>query len=211
MVLTDARSMGRWAPDQPIASSPAGTPAARPRRSSRRAPAPGTRALRTSAAYAAHAGDHLRPGARRSAWRSAARARRRCPSRSWNTSTWPSVAGPAPIPITGISSRAISVSATAAGIASNTIEKHPACLQRERVAGDRHGPLGGAALRAVAAQRGGGLRGEPDVAHHRDAGVDDRARALRRWSPPRSSLTASQPASLMNRCAVAIACSSEPS
>ena len=48
------------------------------------------------------------------------------PSRSWKTSTWPSVAGPAPIPITGISIRGMISSATAAGIASKTIEKQPA-------------------------------------------------------------------------------------
>jgi len=36
------------------------------------------------------------------------------------------------------------------------------------------------------------------------------ARARSMVVPPRSSLTASHPASLMNRCAVATACSFEP-
>ena len=48
------------------------------------------------------------------------------PSRSWKTSTCPSAAGPAPMPITGISMRGMTRSATADGIASKTIEKHPA-------------------------------------------------------------------------------------
>ena len=48
------------------------------------------------------------------------------PSRSWNTSTWPSVAGPAPMPITGTSISPISSSVTALGIASKTIAKQPA-------------------------------------------------------------------------------------
>ena len=86
--------------------------------------------------------------------------------------------GTAPMPITGIVSSGMSAAATAAGIASNTIEKQPACLQRERVAGEPERPLGGAALSAIAAERGRGLRREADVAHHRDAGVDDRAGTL---------------------------------
>ena len=47
------------------------------------------------------------------------------PSRSWKTSTWPEVAGPAPIPITGISSCSTIASVTAAGTASKTIAKQP--------------------------------------------------------------------------------------
>ncbi len=47
------------------------------------------------------------------------------PSRSWKTSTWPEVEGPAPIPIVGISSFATIASVIAAGTASRTIEKQP--------------------------------------------------------------------------------------
>ena len=47
------------------------------------------------------------------------------PSRSWKTSTWPAVAGPAPIPIVGISSFSTIASVTAAGTASKTIAKQP--------------------------------------------------------------------------------------
>ena len=53
-------------------------------------------------------------------------------------------------------------------------------LQRERLLGDLRGRGRGAALRLPAAERGRGLRGEADVAHHRDAGADDRARAADR-------------------------------
>ena len=47
------------------------------------------------------------------------------PSRSWKTSTWPEVAGPAPMPIAGISSRATIAAVIAAGTASKTIAKQP--------------------------------------------------------------------------------------
>src|ERR1700745_3541822 len=111
------------------------------------------------------------------------------PSRSWNTRTCPSVAGPAPIPITGIASISVTTVATAAGIASNTTEKQPASwsagaaaarnppkpdreaagpLERERVLRDRERALRGPALGAVAAERGRRLRGEADVPHYRD-------------------------------------------
>ena len=48
------------------------------------------------------------------------------PSRSWKTSTWPSVAGPAPIPITGIRICGMIAAATVDGIASKTMLKQPA-------------------------------------------------------------------------------------
>ena len=53
-------------------------------------------------------------------------------------------------------------------------------LERERLVEHRARALGGAALRAVAAERGRRLRRQPDVAHDRDAGADDRAGALGR-------------------------------
>ena len=51
-------------------------------------------------------------------------------------------------------------------------------LQGERVAGHLHRSLGGSSLGLVAAERGRGLRGQADMAHHRNPGIDDRARAL---------------------------------
>ena len=48
------------------------------------------------------------------------------PSRSWKTSTWPSVDGPAPMPMITASIWGMISAATALGIASKTIEKHPA-------------------------------------------------------------------------------------
>src|ERR1700758_3432037 len=51
-------------------------------------------------------------------------------------------------------------------------------LERERVTGHLEGTLGRTALRAVTAERGGGLRRQANVAHDRDAGVNDRPGAL---------------------------------
>src|SRR3954471_9567921 len=51
-------------------------------------------------------------------------------------------------------------------------------LERERVLEHLLAPLRGAALGAVAAERGRGLRGQADVAHNRRAGLDDGACAL---------------------------------
>src|SRR5919197_290081 len=96
------------------------------------------------------------------------------PSRSWKTSTCPSVAGPAPMPMTGISMRGMSSSATAEGIASKTIEKHPASWSASASRAIR---AAAAALRAVAAERGRGLRRQADVPHDRDPGAHDRAGA----------------------------------
>ena len=51
-------------------------------------------------------------------------------------------------------------------------------LQGERLLEQLDRTLRRLALGFVAAERGGRLRGEADVAHHRDAGADDRPRAL---------------------------------
>ena len=133
------------------------------------------------------------------------------PSRSWNTSTWPSVAGPAPMPITGISISPISSSVTALGIASKTIAKQPASCSARASAAIR---AAARALRPWAFQPPSavevwGVRPTwpitgmpaPTIARARLAGA----------SPPPSSLTTSQPPSLTIRIAVAIACSSETS
>ncbi len=48
-------------------------------------------------------------------------------------------------------------------------------LDRQRLGGQLQRALRGAALGAAAAQRDRGLRSQADVAHHRDAGPDDRA------------------------------------
>ena len=101
------------------------------------------------------------------------------PRRSWNTSTWPSVAGPAPMPITGTSSSRISSSVTALGIASNTIVKQPASCSASASEAIRSGSCSRAPLRLPAAERGRGLRCEAHVAHHRDARADDRRRTTR--------------------------------
>ena len=54
-------------------------------------------------------------------------------------------------------------------------------LQRDRVTRNLERAFGVATLGAVAAERRGRLRGQADMAHDRDPGVDDRSRPLRRW------------------------------
>ena len=46
------------------------------------------------------------------------------PSRSWNTSTWPSQAGPAPMPMVGTSSGSVTAAPTFSGTPSTTTAKH---------------------------------------------------------------------------------------
>ena len=100
----------------------------------------------------------------------------------------------------GISISPISSSVTALGIASKTSAKQPASCRASASAAICAAAARGAPLRLPAAERGGGLGGEPDVAHHGDARRRrSRARALADASPPPSSLTASQPASLTMR------------
>ena len=102
------------------------------------------------------------------------------PSRSWKTSTWPSVASPAPIPITGTSSCGISASVTAAGTASKTIAKQPtACsASASRRSAPPPRPVRPCALKPPSALAD--LRRQADVAHHRDARPDDRPRPIDR-------------------------------
>ena len=87
---------------------------------------------------------------------------------SCQTSTWPSVSPPAPIPIVGTASARVAARATAAGIASSTIAKQPppgarARPRRARAAAPPSGPA------REAAEPGRRLRRQADVAHHRDA------------------------------------------
>ena len=97
---------------------------------------------------------------------------------SCRTSTWPSVLAPAPMPITGISIWPMITSVTSAGDRLEDDREAARRLQRERLVEHRPGALGGAALGAVAAERGRRLRRQPDVAHDRHAGAHDRARPL---------------------------------
>ena len=75
-------------------------------------------------------------------------------------------------------------------------------FERQRVVEQALGFDRGASLRLVAAQQIHRLRRQPDVAHHRNAGVDQGADA-RRLGPAPSTLTASTPASLTKRIACA--------
>ena len=100
------------------------------------------------------------------------------PSRSWKTSTWPSVAGPAPIPITGTSMLRHERLGDRCGNRLEDDREAAGRLQRQRLLGELRRRLGGLALGLEAAEGGGGLRRQADVAHHRDAGADDRPRPL---------------------------------
>ena len=114
------------------------------------------------------------------------------------------------MPITGTSRRGISASVTAAGIASKTTAKQPT---------DCRASVSSASLAAASAVRPWALK--PPSA---DAVCGVRptwpitgmpelmiARARSTETPPRSSLTASQPDSLTKRWALSIACSFERS
>ena len=85
---------------------------------------------------------------------------------------------PAPIPMTGISRRWGEQLRDGGRNRFEHDREAAGILERERVARDRQGALGGATLGAVAAERRRGLRGQPDVAHHGNPGVDDRAGPL---------------------------------
>ena len=103
--------------------------------------------------------------------------------------------GPAPIPITGTWSAASSASATAAGTASKTMAKQPAACSARASSAICSRRFGGLALSLEAAERhwrsgASGRRGPSPGCPSRTI-----ARARSTDGPPRSSLTASQPAS----------------
>ena len=109
------------------------------------------------------------------------------PSRSWYTSTWPLVAAPAPMPMVGTSSAAVAAAATAPGTHSRTIAKHPASAAH-RAIDHLHRLVVAPPLGPEPAEDGDGLRGEADVAHHSDAGVDERPGGVDARGPgPRAS------------------------
>ena len=132
------------------------------------------------------------------------------PSRSWNTSTWPSHAAPAPMPIVGTVDALGDRARRPARDASSTIAKRrpPRAPARRR----RASCCAFAAVRPCTLKPPScvdRLRRQADVAHHRDARGDDRARHAQRRVPPPSSLTTSAAASLTKRPALRTASSSE--
>ena len=129
-------------------------------------------------------------------------ARRRAlvrPSRSCQTSTWPSQPAPAPIPIVGTVSASVSArrSAPAPPRARSRSSLPPRARARPRSSRSRL--LGGSALRLEAAEHRRRLGRQADVSHHRDARADDRAATRESVGPAPSSLTASAPASFTKR------------
>ena len=84
------------------------------------------------------------------------------------------------MPITGISISAHQLVGDGAGDRLEDDREAARLLQRQCLGGDAGGRPGVAPLGLPAAERGRGLGGQADVAHHRDAGADDRARPARR-------------------------------
>ena len=92
---------------------------------------------------------------------------------SCQTSTWASVAAPAPIPIVGIDRLRVTRSARSLGTTSSTIANAPAASM---ALASLHEDLAvlAAALHPVAAELVDRLRGQAQVRHHGDAGRDQR-------------------------------------
>ncbi len=100
------------------------------------------------------------------------------PRRSWKTRTWPAVAGAGADPDRRHLELLDDLVGDRRGDGLDHDREAADRLQREGVLQLLDRALGVLALGFVAAEGGRGLRGEADVAHHRDAGVDDRPGAL---------------------------------
>ena len=87
---------------------------------------------------------------------------------------WPEHPAPAPIPIVGIRRRSVIAAASCSGHELEHDRERPGLLDRERVGEQRPCLLAVLALDADLAHRVDRLRREADVAHDRDAGVDER-------------------------------------
>ncbi len=96
------------------------------------------------------------------------------PSTSWNTSTWPSHCGPAPMPMVGTSTALGDHAGHLVGHALEHDGEAPGVGQRLGVGHEPQRGLLLAALHLEAAHGVHRLRGEAEVAHHRDLGVDER-------------------------------------
>ena len=150
-----------------------------------RLPVPGNAPASTSARYAAAA---ARIVPRRSAYGRAWRGTKD-PRPSTSVMTWicPAQPAPAPIPMVGMRRRAVIAAASCSGTSSRTTAKAPASWTASASWSERSRLLAALALHPDLAQRVDGLRGEADVAHHRDPGLDQRlddpGRAGRRPRP----------------------------
>ena len=88
------------------------------------------------------------------------------------------------MPIVGISSDSVIRVATGDGTASRTRANAPRVLQRQRVLEQLQRRIGGAALCAEAAELRRRLRRQPDMRHHADVRLGDRAHARHHPSRP---------------------------
>src|SRR5262249_35612582 len=96
------------------------------------------------------------------------------PITSWKTRTWPSQAGPAPIPIVGIGMERVICAARSAGTHSRTTAKHPASASA--AAAGRICPAAplAAPWTFEPTELAVGLGRQPDVPHHGDVRGEDR-------------------------------------
>ena len=78
------------------------------------------------------------------------------------------------MPIVGTATVSVTRRATASGTHSSTMREAPGVGERDRVVDDRPRGLEVLALHPEPAERVDRLRGEAEVAHHRDLGVEDR-------------------------------------
>ena len=127
---------------------------------------------------------------------------------SCQTSTWPSVSAPAPMPIVGTVSARVIARRPAAGTASSTIAKQPAASSASASSTSCCARSARAALRLEAAEHVAvcGVRPTWPITGMPASTI---ARARETDVPPPSSLTASAPPSLTRRTALLTACSSE--
>ena len=87
------------------------------------------------------------------------------------------MSAPAPMPIVGTASARVTRARNRRGHGLEHDREAAGRLERERVLDQPLRPLGRPALRLEAAEHGRRLRRQADVAHHRHARADDRARA----------------------------------
>ena len=127
------------------------------------------------------------------------------PSRSCQTSTWPEQDLPAPMPNVGMPTASVMRAATGGGIASSTRRETAGALERLRFVDEPAPRSRRPPLCLVAAEQGRRLWRQPDMAHDRNAGVDESAPIRERVRPAPSSFTASAPLSLTNRMAFSTA------
>ena len=113
---------------------------------------------------------------------------------SWLTSTCPSQSGPAPMPMVGTDSAAVTCRAASAPTASMHHRERAGPFERVRVLDQGFDVFALHGLPAIAAHLVHRLGLEPEVAHHRNAHLHHAPDGARRSAGPPSTFTAAAPA-----------------